>query len=393
MNNNFNTKSISILFGKLAILCIVFGFYFTFLIEGFTGITSTRNIFLFLGVVFFLGKLIFNRKIIIQRDYFIYALLSIPIACISIFFWYSLNEINVYISLITSIIVIASDFNYFKKLVKNLSYLLLLLVIYEFLTKTYIFVVQRDTEFGTIVLDPKLFGGYSGIFRGKGLFEGPLALAQYAIGLAFLFRQDIKVLLIACALAVFANGRLGMIICFAILGIYFMEKYGLFSFLRSKKGLKTLGIISISLLIIGIFFIDEIALERLRDVINIADTSNSARLFYWQEGVEIFFDYPFINKIVGNSGYYRHVVGNSAENGWLMLLLNNGIVGFLYYFTPLVVIAYMSIKLKTYHVMLIFLLFLCMMIQTFHLGALANLFYWLIIYSFFLELNRKTKHE
>jgi hypothetical protein len=388
-----NSVSASNIFGKFAILSIVLGFYFTFLVEGFTGFRGLRNILLLLGSLLFLAKVLIDGRLIIQKDYLIYSLLSLPILIFSLPLWHSLSEVNVYISLITSIIVITSDYTYFKKTLITLSYLLLVLATYEFFTKTYIFVVQRETQSGIISLDPKLFGGFAGIFRAKGLFEGPLALAQYAIGLAFLFKSNLRMVLVACALAFFANGRLGMIVCFLVLGIYFLEKYGVLNLIKSKKGLKIFVGAVLGLILAGSFFIDEKALERLQSVANIQDSGNSARLIYWKKGLDMFREYDLWNQLLGNSGFYRYQVGNSAENGWLMLLLDNGVVGFMYYFTPLLLITYLSFQKKTYHFAYMFLLFVCMMIQTFHLGASANLLYWIIIYSFYLQLKGKQRYE
>lgn len=115
-----NSVSASNIFGKFAILSIVLGFYFTFLVEGFTGFRGLRNLLLLLGSLLFLAKVLIDGRLIIQKDYLIYSLLSLPILIFSLPLWHSLSEVNVYISLITSIIVISSDYTYFKKNIKNI---------------------------------------------------------------------------------------------------------------------------------------------------------------------------------------------------------------------------------------------------------------------------------
>ena len=385
-------KSISNLFGKFTIILIITGFTLHFLIEGISGFTQTRNVILILALLTYLSKLLLSSTLIIQKEIFIYVLFVFPITIFSIGFWYSLAEINVYITLFIALVMITCDFEFFKKTTIVLTYIILLLVLYEFFTKTYVFVVHRNTEWGYKSLDPVFFGGLSKVFRAKGLFEGPLALTQFAIGIAFLFRDKLKIILIAILLAILANGRLGIVICSSILGLYFINKYGLIRFFISKKGLRILLGVFILFFTFGHYFINEKTIERLNKILSTEDTGNSARLYYWGKAVELFREYNIFHKIFGNSGYYRAMIGNSAENGWLMLLLNNGIMGFLYYIIPLIIISWMSFKLKKIYYYHMFLLFICMFIQTFHLGALASLFYWIIIYSFYLELKSLNKN-
>lgn len=387
------TLSLSPAFEKITIIFILVGIMLHFFVEAHFAYTGFRNICLVLALLSYSFKLILSKKIIIQSGFLFYALLSIPIAFLSIGFWFSLSEINVYITLILTIIVITSDYEFFKKCVIYLVYILLAIVVYEFITKSYVFIVYRNTQWGYKALDPHFYGGYSQVFRAKGLFEGPLGLAQFAIGVAFIFRNNLKIIIITIVFAILANGRLGVVITSAILVLYFIHKYNIFQFFVSKKGVKLLLGILVLLLLFGYNFINEKTIERFNKILSSEDTGNNARMYYWEKAVDVFSEYNLFHMIFGNSGYYRHIIGNSSENGWLMLLLNNGLLGFLYYSIPLMLIVYISISLKRIHYMYIVLLFICMFIQTFHLGALANLFYWIIIYSFYLEFKKLQNHE
>lgn len=334
--------------------------------------------------------MVLRPKLQIDSHFFTYTLIMFPLAVLSLGFWHNINGINVYFTIVTFIIIVSSGYDFFLKVIKYIAYILLILAMYEFITKSYLFVVYRQTEWGVLPLDPKFYGGYSQIFRAKGLFEGPLALSQFAIGLAFLFRSNIKILVVAVLLTILANGRLGMVITGIIFILYFVTKYDLISILKSKKFIR-LFIVSLVLIISAtVYLIDEKSIERISNSFSFEDNSNTARLYYWEKAINIFGDYNIFNILFGNSGYFREVTGNSAENGWLMLLLDNGILGFLFYFFPLLIVSLLSLKHSTEHWHYVGVLFLAMMVQTFNLGVSASLLYWLIMYSLFIEI-KKTK--
>lgn len=385
--------SISNVFGKLTIIFILAGLLLNFFFEGRFGYVGLRKYFLAFALIFYALKLLTSKKIFILNDFFVYGLLAVPIMILSVGFWFSLAEINVYLTLIITIIIITSDFEFFKKCIIVVIYILLVLVVYEFITKSYVFIVYRETEWGLKPLDVSFYGGYAKIFRAKGLFEGPLALAQFAIGSAFVFRDNLKIILISILFSILANGRLGVVLSSSILILYFVNKYNLIQFFKSKKGLRILFGIILLFLFFGPYLITEKTIERFNKIFSSKDSGNDARLYYWEKAIDMFGDYNIFHKIFGNSGYYRELIGNSAENGWLMLLLNNGIIGFLYYFLPIMLIMVMSMSVNRINFAYMLLLVLSMIIQTFHLGALASLFYWIIIYSFYIELKKTPKYE
>lgn len=387
--NNYITY-ISSLFGKITILSVFLGFYLSFLVEGFYNITNFRTIFLGIGILFFVLNMVVYPKLKIDNLFLVYILFSFPLAIISVGFWYSLSGINVYFTVVTFIVIVSSGFKFFLKGLEVLAYILLFLALYEFITKTYIFVVYRETEWGLLPLDPKFYGGLSKIFRAKGLFEGPLALSQFAIALAFIFRSNLRLLIVAVMLSILANGRLGMVITGVLFVLYFFNKYNVSSWLRNKKFLRII-VISILILCISIFyFFDEKSIERISNMLKFEDSGNTARLYYWEKAITTFFDYNFLNSLFGNSGYFRNLIGNSAENGWLMLLLDNGILGFLFYFIPLLVIISLGLKYQKRQVLYVSILFFAMIVQTFNLGVSASLLYWVIIYSLYLEVKNKN---
>ncbi|AUS05217.1 O-antigen ligase family protein [Pseudotamlana carrageenivorans] len=382
-----DVKSISNFFGKFSIVLILIALNFSYLVEGLVGFTGFRNIVLLIGLGVFFIKILLYPKLDISKPFFVYVLLGLSIAFISVFFWLSLGEINVYFTLITTTIVLSCGVKFLKKALLGLVLIILVLAIYEFFTKTYVFAVYRDTQWGIKALDPTFYGGNWGLFRAKALFEGPLALAQFAIGLALLYRKNLKILVLSIVLAMLSNGRLAMIVCALALIFSLTEKYNIIKFFLSKKGLIIVFFILMGCVFALNYFVTGASLERLKGALDFSDPSNQGRFYYWTEGISMYFDYNLVHLLFGNSGYFRSVIGNSAENGWLMLLLDNGLFGFLFYFLPPVYITYLSLRFKTGHYMFVGLIFICMMIQTFHLGALASLFYWLIIYFYLIDFK------
>lgn len=381
---NIKKKSISIFFGKLSILSIFIGFYFYLIAEVAFKITSLRPTMLLLGFVFFVISLLFNPKLYFNNQLFIYLCTSIGLLLISSPFWFKSFDVNVYLSAITAIVVI-NNFGFFLRTFGFFLILTLILVSYEFVTKEYLFIVNRDTVFGYRPLDEKLFGGYSGIFRSKVYFEGPLALSQFAIGAAFLFRNKLKFLFAILIIAIMANGRLGIVVCICIIALYYLRKYSFISILMKPKYIFLVIIAVISIVFLSINLLSENSIERLKEAFNTGNQGNANRIGYWLKGLRTFLDYDWYHYIFGNSGYFESIYKNNSENGWLTLLLDNGIIGFLFYFLPVILISINSIKNRPIDFLYILLLAMCMFVQTFHLGASANLLYWLIIYSFIKE--------
>ncbi|WP_157724032.1 hypothetical protein [Winogradskyella sediminis] len=259
--------------------------------------------------------------------------------------------------------------------------LTLILALYEFLNKQYLFVVFRDTIFGFRPLDEKFFGGYSGIFRSKVYFEGPLALSQFAIGIALIFRNNIKLLYAILVIAIIANGRLGIVICGVILILYYFKKYDLASILLKPKNILLIILSFVVAVFLALNMLSETSLERLAEAFNTSNEGNSDRIGFWIKGFDMYVNYDILHLMFGNNGTFERVHQNNSENGWLTLLLNNGFLGFIYYFIPIILVVVNRIKHTQIDLLYVILFVGCMFVQTFHLGASANLFYWLIIYS------------
>jgi len=392
-NNFLNISSplISGVFLKSSILIIILSFYFYLLAEVFFKITNFRILTLVVGYTFFALSILIYPKLEIKAQWFLYLSSSLLLYLISSFFWLVKLDVNIYLSTITALIII-SNYTFFIKVMSWFIFITFLLAAFEFFTKEYLFIVFRDTVFGYRPLDEIFFGGYSKVFRAKVYFEGPLALSQFAIGAALLYRKNLKILILILLIAVFANGRLGIVVCGFILALYFINKYNLISIIKKPKVFSILLVILVFGFILLPSFIDQASLDRLNDAFNVSNHGNSTRIQYWINGFNMLLETDLVHLIFGNNGYYESIYHNSTENGWLALLVNNGLIGFSYYFIPIILIIINSLKKNKTNLLYMMTLLFCMFIQTFHLGASANLFYWLILYSFLYD-NQIINYE
>ena len=374
----YQSKPIANWLDNASIIFVFLSFYFYLIIENITGLGGVRIVMLLCSYLLFFTARLFVSNIQIKPTLFFYYISSIFLYIISFPFWMTKFDINIYLSTVTALLVI-SNYDYFINALKVLKIIAVCLALYEFINKEYIFVVFRDTGKGLKALDEKMFGGLIYIFRAKVFFEGPLALSQLAIGISFLLRKEIKYLLLIFVLAVLANGRLGMIITFMMIVLYFFKRYNIFDMLLKPKILLILigGLIIATIALANVM--DEASIKRLFEAFNTSNDGSAHRMNFWKNGILTWLDYDIIHLIFGNNGYFGSLFNNNAENGWITLLINNGLIGFLYYFLP---VLFLMITKRRVDFAYIFALFFCMFIQTFHLGASANLIYWLIIYSF-----------
>lgn len=374
------------------LIALFISVYLSPIMEGFFNVRILRPIFFVLSYGIALLYFIIKHKKVYNTFLIFFVILGVFIFLTSSIVSFNFSGLKPYTGFITALLIVSMDYKLFLKYLKIIFITCFIIAFYEFVTKEFIYEISRVVDGKEIILNEKFFRGWAKIFRAKGIFEGPLSLTQFAIGVSILFKDNIKMVLACLALSIMANGRLGIIITAMLLVIYVIRKYNLVQFILSRKFL--LGVIA--LLVGGAFFVSKMkqsSIDRLLGVFNFNEQANQGRFYYWSEAFYQYFDYNIVNMLFGNLGYYRTLQGNSAENGWLMILLDGGIFSLLFYLIPVLLIAYISIFKKTGHFLFMGVIFLAMLIQTFHSGASANLLYWVIIFVFYMELTEKSKQD
>jgi len=296
---------------------------------------------------------------------FLYTLIALFLLLVSLFFWSGTHNIYSYLGLVVALLVYVIDFDFSNKLIRFLLILTFLLAGIEFLTKQYLFInVVRGIEF-----DEKLMGGTVGVFRSKGLFYGPTIFGMFVAGAYLLNYKKFSYLFLALLSSFFANARLGIVLL--SIPLFFMI---------IKKENRKYFLIIIALITYSLSNSSQ-SIERLMSVGE--SGSQSARIDFWLSGLNLFFNYSLPYLFFGDNGLFYELYDNNPESGWICLLTDNGIVGFLFYLIPLVYCFFRFLGQKEYFLTLIVLVFAAFNFAiTFHLSGTGNLMYWLIMFEF-----------
>lgn len=367
-------------------------FYGSFLgtVIGFKKLNIVLYAFSYI-ILFF--RILLSKDIKVNKEISFYFITSILLLIISLPFWMTTYSINSYLGLVAAFFVFIFNLNtkFFTRLIKITTIIVTFLTLYEYVIKDYIYIEETIINGKKYLLNVKMFGGRDKIFRAKAIFPGPLTLAQFATGIAFVFRNNIKWLAMALVICLLANARLGIIVVF---GIIFIKYIPLIVNLKFNKGfLFSLITIVITSIIFLMFLVDQKSIDRILLAFDTNNHGNFKRMEYWLDGMKEWWNYGLHHKVFGNNGYFRSLYDNNAENGWITLLLENGVLGFIYYLLPLVVISILSIIKKTTHVFLMMVLFFAMFIQTYYMGSSTNLMYWFVLFVYYSELVKGNYEE
>lgn len=346
----------------------------------------------FYGLFLFAIISIFNFKKILSAPKLIVniALLSVFLLIISSFFWYSTRNAYSYAGIVIAYLVYTNCKKEFLYLIKWIFFISLFLSAYEFLTDQFLFDSSwLDSETGKqIIIDKKMVGGSLGVFRSKALFFGPLSLGLFVISFSLLNPTNLNYLLLSLSIAFFSGSRLAQLVIIILL---------INNFFQNKKNIKQLVIIILTIIVLFVFksFFSSnflVSLERSLQLFDVNQSDNASRIGYWLKSINLYLDYSYINLIFGDNGRFYSLYYTGNESGWLSLFIDNGLVGFIFYFFILIY----SFKNGSHYLnsrtrkIILFILIFVMSVITFHLSAINNLLFWLII---FIQLGHKINFK
>jgi hypothetical protein len=247
---------------------------------------------------------------------------------------------------------------------------------YEVLTKKYIYtIITRG-----VILDEVQLGGTAGVFRAKGLFEGPLTAASFTVFASFWLTMHPLLLGLLVASAVVIAGR-GPIMFFGIyISLLFFLSRG-FREVYRKKMLITLMVCFAALA--ASTFVDPLALERLATVFTLDTSADAARLRYWQLGIDLFaYGYESLEIFFGSPKRSYVEFGNSSESAIIQMLLDYGIFGFVFLLSVLMyclLSSHVVLEHKLFFMSVVLVLASAPVISTAGISALFFLaFFWAI---------------
>ena len=318
----------------------------------------------------------------------------------SLFSWDKLSTPGSYISVIIVVIIhLIHGEERFENFIKITLLITTLIAAVEFVTGQYLYVVTVYVNGREFLLDEKLFSGAYNFIRAKGIFEGPLTLAQFSVFTSILFFKRPHLVFLSCIAATLTASRMGIFVSISVLivSIQFFELDGsvnqnvISRILHKYRSFIVFGIVTIFLIILISFGGD--FMERLRSVIDFSDSdSNLLRLYFWAMAIDTFLSYDFYQILLGENGLYRELYSNNAESGWLTLLVDNGILGVTFYLMPCILLVfYGALQGRLILVFVASVYLVCNSTMTFYLSASGNVLYWYVLLKWLHEKRKLRK--
>jgi hypothetical protein len=260
---------------------------------------------------------------------------------------------------------------------------------YEFATNQYLFiyVAPDGTE-----LNENLFGGQLGLFRAKGLFQGPLSAVAFAIWMAFTYRRSLLLTVALFLCAFLASGRLGIVVA-ALLMLAHLVAYTT----RRSGGVKMKWVlVGVTIGAVALVATED-QLAFLSAVLQTSHGNNAWRLFYWSQAVDRLASYHAASVLFGDFGVVGRELG-SVENDFLRIGLDNGVLLVGLYIGAMLRVAWLSIRERRYDALFVIALVVAVMnlfpfIQSLPSALLFWTFVWAVVPPAALIANDASGRE
>ena len=206
--------------------------------------------------------------------------------------------------------------------------------IYETLRGEYFYNRIAAAGMDSVELNADFFSGLRDVFRAKGIFDGPLTSAFFCILAVFAVRKKSFTGLIAFVAVAFSQARLGILLVGLLLALRWSDL--IFAKEAKSKFLRYL-IIVVGLASVIYLMKSIVDLDFLKGALSKDDEGNAGRLetyvFMWDHFIATAFDgiKDFTRLVFGEAGYIRSIFDNSAENSFLQLLGDIGLIGMILY--------------------------------------------------------------
>lgn len=321
---NYNIK-----ISTLVVVGLLFGFTFNAPIQYF--VNPLRY---FLLGIFLIGALL-TIKNNIQQYNVNYAVLFfvIVLGLISLIFTESSLDIAIkelYVNLVMMLGFFA--YCYYDKFKK----LLLFLIVINFL------VMLIDLYNGTYLFNFNLIENYHQVDRGKGLFSYSKEAGAFTIFAALLFRNDKYTILIILLSSIMTGSRSAMIFVFLIFVVDFL--FDIVRNLNFKFFLYSILIMLFFSFLTYLYFLENISMwHRLISSFELNSSGHEYRFHIWNEYLQVISNFNVSHLLFGNTGFVNVFLGNGAENAYLTVIVNSGILVLLIMYLPMVLFAFLSI--------------------------------------------------
>lgn len=352
----------------LVILGLLFGFIFNAPIQYCCN--SIRFIFiglLFIGITLTIKKHLYEKSYINSYMflYFIIVLYMISLIFSSMPKDIAAKELYAGVSMVLGFFT----FLYFEKF----KYILKILILINFL------VMINDVYSGEYLFNLHPISNYYQIDRGKGLFEYSKTAGAFVIFATLIFRQYRTTMFVILLSSIMTGSRSAMIFVLLVFLIdYLIDIKKNITF---KQVVYFLSIVLISSFLIYLYFLDHMGMwARVQESFDFNNSGHMYRFYIWNEYLKVINDFNIFHLLFGNAAYANNYLGNGAENAFLTVLANNGLIMFLIFFIPILFFSVLSII--NFRLFYPFILLLCIFqFGRQGLGWSDGILLWAYIYS------------
>jgi hypothetical protein len=292
--------------------------------------------------------------------------------------WDSYKNITICVGPVAAyLIFIFLSYSEIKKITFVFLIINFIIAFFEYTNNTYLYNYTTNTYGIDVTIE-----AYSDYMRAKGLFASCLGLGYFGMFASFIFRKDLRFVLLGCLLCLLSVSRQPLIITTSLF---------LFFFKFNTKNIFVAFFIILILITIVVPVLDERIFTRILSAIDFeGDTSNLARIEFWVLGINTFlYEYDFVHKIVGNMGFFQNKVGYNAESAWITLFLDMGIIGVLIHLSVLIKLLFYSFRKKDwfFSIMILFIIIAMATVPLIH-NLNQNIYFWLFIFVSYREQKK-----
>lgn len=379
---NFNGKFNSNKYDLVFIILLFVGFISSSLFSYF--LPMFRN-FAVIAVLLYLFINIFNNYWL-DRKLFIFQTFLIFYLCVQ----YYINQFQDHdtdMAIVLSMVFATLFFKNIDVVIKILKPVLIinfLFMFYEVISFEYIINIVEENKYE--------FGRMQGIFSYS-------KETGYFLLITFIFLRHFNISifykLLILVSSVMSGSRTAIIAVSTILIIDLIIE--MHKEINLKKAIKKYFYFLIAFLLLLIlasnYFNEknEYMLFRIMSSLDFESSSQIDRLYYWNFYFNSLDNYSVFEWMFGKGTYLNYIIGNGAENTYLMVMSQLGLIGLFIFCVPIILIIFLFFKYPfTYYPFI--LLFVFLFVGRIAVGWADGILMWMLIY-FVLNYNYKFKKE
>lgn len=224
-----------------------------------------------------------------------------------------------------------------------------------------------------------------------GIFSAPKNGGFFILAVALLsyLRKDKFILILGFIFSFFTGVRI------ATVAIGFPLIYMLLNYLLKetswKKILLLLAIVCICCFALSVFFIEnELVLNRLSTSMDLEDSSNAERFYFWKAHWGYFWNQSIEQILWGNSARANLVIGNGPECAFLDILNRAGLFVLMFFLFPFFYILKGNIR-HISNLLILIALFSALISGRFAMGYSEGIIYWCLIFQLLSSCPQLSK--